>query len=79
MRAALGLLHLLLLAEALADDLVDRRLHKADADALPILVALAIVKEAHFASMNKNSEATDAVSRAVRGRNVVVLRRWQGQ
>jgi hypothetical protein len=35
MRPALGPLHLLLLAEALADHLIDRRFDKADADALP--------------------------------------------
>jgi hypothetical protein len=40
MRAALGPLYLLFFAEAPADDLVDRRLHKAGADAL-IFLAIA--------------------------------------
>jgi hypothetical protein len=39
----LGPLHLLALAEALADDLVDGRLDKTGADALPRAVALAVV------------------------------------
>jgi hypothetical protein len=37
------------------------------------------IREAHFVSMNSNSGATDSGIRAVRGRNVVVLRRWQRQ
>ena len=41
MRAALGPLHLLLLTEAFADDLFDRRFDKAGSDALPIPIALA--------------------------------------
>jgi hypothetical protein len=43
MRPPFGPLHLLLLTEALADDLVDGRLDKTGADALPIPVALAVV------------------------------------
>src|SRR5262245_66461588 len=43
MRAPFGPLHLLLFTEALADDLVDGRLDKTGADALPIPVALAVV------------------------------------
>jgi hypothetical protein len=43
MRLPLGPLHLLLLAETLADDLVDGRLDKTGAYTLPIPVALAIV------------------------------------
>jgi hypothetical protein len=43
MRTPLGPLQLLLLTEALADDLVDGRLDKTGADVLPIPVALAVV------------------------------------
>ena len=43
MRAPFGPLHLLRFTEALADDLVDGRLDKPGADALPIPVALAVV------------------------------------
>ena len=42
-RAALGPLHLLFFAEALADHLVNGRLDKTGADVLPIPVALAVV------------------------------------
>jgi hypothetical protein len=42
MRPAFGPLHLLLLAEALADDLVDGRLDKTGADALPIPITLVV-------------------------------------
>jgi hypothetical protein len=41
MCTALGPLHLLLFAEALADHLVDRRLDKVGADALAVAVPLA--------------------------------------
>jgi hypothetical protein len=43
MRPTFGPLHLLLFAAALADHLMDGRLDKARADALPTAIALAIV------------------------------------
>src|SRR5215813_2672547 len=36
-------------------------------------------RDDHFVSIKRSSGATDSVSRAVRGRNEVVLRRWQRQ
>ena len=46
MRPTLGPLHLLLLAEALADHLMHSRLHTLDTNALAAAVALAIIGDA---------------------------------
>ena len=52
MGTALGPTHLLLLDHALADHLVDRRLHKPCGDAFPVAVAVAVVgDEPLFATM----------------------------
>jgi hypothetical protein len=52
MRAALGPLHLLLLAEAVADHLIDRRFDKAGADPFAIPIALAIVGDERAIPLN---------------------------
>ena len=51
-RAALGLLHLLLLAEAFADHLIHGRLHKTGADPFPRTVALTVVGNEAFVVLN---------------------------
>ena len=56
MRPTLGPLHLLLLAEALADHLVARRLDKAGADALARAIALAIVGDEGAIPLNLGVE-----------------------
>src|SRR5215831_3842880 len=56
MRPALGPLHLLLLTEAPADDLVARERHKAGADALALAIALAIVGDAEAIPLNRGVE-----------------------
>jgi hypothetical protein len=43
MGTALGPGHLLLLTEALADHLIDRRFDKPGADPLPVAIALAVI------------------------------------
>jgi hypothetical protein len=52
MRPPFGPLRLLLLTEALADNLVDGRLDKTGADALPIPVALAVVGDEGAIAVN---------------------------
>src|SRR6266566_9229137 len=52
MRPALGPLHLLLLAEAPADHLIDRGFDKAGADAFAIPIALAIVGDERAISLD---------------------------
>jgi hypothetical protein len=61
MCAAWGPLHLLLLAEALADHLVHRRLHKARADRFALALALTIIGNETLFVLNGRVELPDSL------------------